>query len=250
MRRPVALLLPWCLVACGDLDVRSVREPQVVPAQLAGEWLGTWQSANQTASGAVVVRVQEFAGEPVVRIEFQNPCLEPRAYELVMTASLIELRAEGQVVLAAAVRADRSMDGIYQCEAESGTWTATWQRDLPTLVDLGGDWSGSLAVAGQPTRPIDLVLEQGVQDGSLVLEGLLDLGDLWPSLLPVRGSVFFREGGFEVVLATSAGSTPGLFLAGVGDRDPLQVETGFLQTIGSPVLPFQNGVFQIFWQGP
>ena len=68
--------------------------------------------------------------------------------------------------------------------------------------------------------------------------------------MPVWGTVQFGEGGFEVLLRTAIGSPPGLLLAGVGDRVPLQVESGLLQTIGDPVLPFSNGVFTIAWQGP
>ena len=55
----------------------------------------------------------------------------------------------------------------------------------------------------------------------------------------------FRDNSFEVLLATESGSIPGVLLTGIGDRVPLQIEAGLLQTIGSPVLPFQNGVFAI-----
>lgn len=227
-----------------------MRTPQAVPEALVGEWVGAWQSTSEASAGAVTLRVQEFEGEPLVQIDFQNPCIEPRTYELVVTAEAIELRAEGQTVVSATVVEAGRMVGVYNCTGESGTWGATWQRELPDLVDLGGDWSGSLAVAGQVARPLSLVLQQSVRDAHLELDGLLDLGELWPSLLPLRGTVVFNETGFEVLLSTDSGVLPGLLLTGMGDREPLQIEAGLLQTIGSPLLPFQNGVFTITRRGP
>lgn len=249
MRHLAALSLPWWLAACGDLHVKSIRSPQVVPAAFAGEWTGTWMSTDPAATGAIAVRVQEFAGEPVVHVEFQNPCIEPRSYELVLSGSTIELRAGADTVLAGALVEPQRLVGTYHCPLESGTWEATWQRDLPELADLGGIWTGTLAVPGQVTRPFELALEQDVDGGELRLTGLLDLGDVWPSLLVVRGPVAFRDDGFDLALQTLSGNSPGLLLAGSGDREPLQVESGLLLTIGSPVLPFSNGVFTISWQG-
>ena len=83
------------LAACGDLDVRTVRVPEVVPAPLEGEWTGTWTSDANGASGPLTVRVQEFGGEPLLSVDIVNACVENRAYDLVLGNGLIELR-DGQ----------------------------------------------------------------------------------------------------------------------------------------------------------
>ena len=245
--RHLAFSLVLLLAACGDLEVRSVRAPQSVPQELVGEWVGTWQSTAE-ATGAIVVRVQEFEGEPVVRVEFENPCIEPRSYDLVITAASIELRAEGAAVMTATLVEGRQLVGTYHCPEESGTWTASWQRELPAVQDLSGAWTGSLAAAGQPTRGIDLDLVQTVEGGDVRLQGFLWLHDLWPLPLEIEGTVLFREATFDLLLRTPVGSVPGLLVTGIGDYTPMRVENGLLQPIGTPVLPFPIAGFTIFRQ--
>ena len=250
MRRLIALSIASVLAACGDLNVRSVRAPQSVPVELAGEWVGSWQAATESASGAIVVQVQEYGGAPVVNVMLQNPCITPSIYELVVTGDTFELRAEGAVVLAATLQTDRRLVGTYQCPEESGTWSATWQRPLPELLDLGGHWVGQIAASGQPARGFALELTQSVAGGLVRLEGLLDLGELWPLLVPMRGSVAFRTGGYDLVLQTLPGITPNLLLAGAGVVDPLQVDNGVLQAVGAPVLSVPFAAFSMHRVGP
>jgi hypothetical protein len=250
MRTALALCLSWWLVACGDLGVRSVRTPPITPTTLAGEWVGSWQASSQTTSGAITVRVQEFEGEPVVRVAFVNPCITPAEYELVTTATTIELRDGATVVLAASVTDDRTMVGTYNCPNETGTWSAAWTRELPQVVDLGGRWSGTLGAASQPARPFELTLEQSVGGGQVLLQGVLDLGELWPFSVPLRGSVVFQDQGFDFVLQTLGSAQPDLLLAGSGSRAPLQVPTGLLQVFGATPLPFQTAVVTLAWQAP
>lgn len=251
MRSPVLLLLASCgLSACGDLDVRSVRAPQAVPRALIGEWTGSWHATQSGLEGGIVVRVQEFEGEPVVNVQFENPCIEPRTYDLVVTEATIELRADGRTVIAATVGEGRSLIGTYECTAESGTWSAVWQHDLPEVVDLGGDWDGTLVVGGQSNRAVHLELTQSVAGGMVLLDGLLDLGDAWPLPVPMRGTVVFRTGGYDVMLSTLAGNQPVLLLTGTGDTEPLRIENGILQALSSAPLPFQAGLFTVARQGP
>jgi hypothetical protein len=245
MRHALSLVLPALLAACGDLDVRSVRAaPTGVPSALIGEWQGTWQSSATAANGVVVVRVQEFDGEPVVNVQFQNPCLAPRAYDLVVTPATIELRADGQTVLAASLGDGRELVGTYTCSAEAGTWQAQWRRDLPVLLDLGGTWAGTVQFADQLVRPIELRLEQQVEGGEMLLQGELDLGDLWPAPIPVVGTVLFRDQGYDVTLHTPSGANPELLLSGGGTVDPLRIEAGLLHAANQS-LPFPLGVFTI-----
>jgi hypothetical protein len=237
------------LAACGDLDVRSVRSEPRVPAALVGEWQGTWNASTSSASGVVIVRVQEFAGEPIVNVQFQNPCLEPRSYDLVVTPATIELRADGQTVLAATLGEDRELIGVYTCANESGTWLATWRRDLPTLLDLGGEWTGTVMFGDQIVRPIALSLHQTVDAGAVELTGVLDLGDLWPVPVVVSGIAVFREQGYDLTLQTLAGSSPELVLSGSGLTEPMRVEAGLLHVLDQ-ALPFPIGVFALQQQGP
>jgi hypothetical protein len=250
MRRLAAFFAPCLFAACGDLDVRSVRAPQVVPPALIGEWSGTWHADGSGNSGSIVVRVQSFEGEPVVNVQIENPCVEPRTYQLVVTPATFELRADGQTVLAATLGEGRELIGTYHCSAEDGTWNATWQHDLPEVLDLSGDWSGTLVVGGQSDRPLALMVSQSVDGGVVLLDGLLDLGDVWPVPVPLRGSVEFRDDGYEVVLSTVPGNQPVLLLTGIGDRDPLRIENGVLQGLGGQPLPFQSALFTIARQGP
>lgn len=250
MRSLAVLVLSCAFAACGDLEVRSVRAPQAVPRELLGEWSGAWHSAESNSTGNILVRVQQFEGEPVVNVQIENPCIEPRTYDLVVTPATIELRADGRTVIAAVLGAGRELVGTYVCTAETGTWSAVWQRDLPEIADLAGDWSGTLVVGGQPDRPVALELAQRVEGGIVVLDGLLDLGDAWPLPVPMRGTAFFRADGYDVMLNTLAGNLPELWLTGVGDHEPLRIEHGILQALGPQPLPFQSGLFTIAHQGP
>ncbi len=250
MRSLLSLSLLAVLAACGDLDVRSVREqPPGVPAELFGEWQGTWQSSSSGATGVVIVQVQEFAGEPIVGVQFQNPCLEPRSYDLVVTPATIELRADGRTVLAATLGEGRELVGIYTCSSEDGTWSATWRRELPELLDLGGTWSGTVVFTDQVARPFTMELVQRVDGGAVEIDGTIDLGDLWPVPVVVSGGAIFRQTGFDLGLHTVAGSSPTVVLSGAGDLDPLRIETGLLHVL-EQALPFPLGVFSVQRQGP
>ena len=255
MRWPTSSLLSLLvLAACGDLDVRSVRVPEVVPASLEGEWSGTWTSAMSGASGPLTVRVQEFDGQPLLSVEIENACVEARSYDLVLGNGLIELRDGQRTVFAGVLGEGRTLLGTFTCDADDGTWTAAWQRDLPTLVDLSGTWNGSLATVETPLRVLRLQLDQGVRGGLLVLDGTLTIeglgagaGDL---VVPLEGSASFRSDGFDLGLRTLEGGAPALVLSGLGEADPLQVEVGVLQVLGASTLPFSQGVFRILWSAP
>ncbi len=248
MRYLVAISLSWLAAACGDLDVKSVRSPQVVPTALLGEWSGTWTSANASAattSGDVLVRVQAFEDQPIVQVQFDHPCVEPRVYELVLSGESIALRADGVVVLAASLAGEGQLLGTFQCPADLGTWSATRQRDLPVVLDLGGSWQAELAVIGAPVRAFDLSLVQSVRSGFVQLDGLLDLGDLWPLPVMVEGPVQFVGEEFQFALRTVVGSSPDVLLTAVGERLTLRVDVGMFQVVGASALPFNQGIFRM-----
>ncbi len=255
MRWLTSSLLPlFVLAACGDLDVRSVRVPEVVPASLEGEWSGTWTSVRTNASGPLTVRVQEFDSQPLLSVDIENACIETRSYDLVLGNGLIELRDGARTVFAGVLGEGRTLLGTFTCDSDDGTWTAAWQRDLPPLLDLSGTWNGSLATLENPQRALRLQLDQGVRGGVLVLDGTVaidGLGDDGGELVvPLEGAASFRSDGFDLGLRSLGGSTPNLVLSGLGDPDPLQVEVGVLQVLGASPLPFSQGIFRITWSMP
>lgn len=247
--RVCSLVLPLIAAACGDLELKTVKPPDAVPAGLEGEWEGSWHSVQSNTGGSLNVQVQEFESTPVVGVRIDNPCVTPREYQLVLTPSTIELRADGATVFAAALEAGGTLLGTYQCDSDLGSWMATWKRALPPIIDLTGHWEGTLSIAGQPELPIRLHTQQNVVSGQIVVEGALELTGLLPTPIGMVGSAQFREHGFDLLLRTADGVTPELLLTTFGDREPLRMEIGLLQVFGAQ-LPFQQGLVEFTWQGP
>ena len=250
MRIPVLLLsAAQCAVpACGDIDVVSRRSGQVIPLAMQGEWSGTWTSTSTNTSGTVAMRLQSYDGEAVVGVTIDNPCVVPRNYDFVITGTSMRLHAAGVDVFTAVLGDDRTMAGTYHCQADTGIWQATWQRDLPPIEDLSGVWEGTVVSAASGELPLVLVLDQSVRSGALVVDGALLLPGVLPSALAVSGSLRFREGLFDFVVGTTSGVVPVVQMAGVGDSPSLAIRDGLLQAAPSPWLPFQNAVWQASWQ--
>lgn len=243
MRTLLTCVLAALLAACGDLEVRSIPGSQTIPAELAGMWSGTWRSDANQEAGGVMIRIQEFEGEPVVSLTIDNPCLVPADYDLVFDGGVIALQADGVTVLQASLVAPRKLSGSYGCALDAGTWDADWVGALPEPIDLSGVWDGTAVSVGGMELSFSIDLEQSVQSGTLALAAQAELPSLLPFPVPLSGYVNFREDSFELVLQTELGVQPRLVLTGVGERDPLQVPTGLLQVIGQSPLPFQQGLF-------
>lgn len=246
------LLLLLCtstlvLTACGDIRVRHVPPPEVVPAELEGEWAGTWVSDETGETGTVGLRVQEFEGEPVIEVIIDHPAVVPGAYQLSFTGDAILLQVDGNVVFAASlVEASRQeLDGSFDWGGDQGTWSATWQRALPEPVDLGGTWQGVLQTVDGVPLPFTIELDQFVVAGQLGLSGLVALpAELWGEPVPVTGFVTFDDQGFQFLMQTEPGFPLQFLLSGRGDREPLQVPLGLLQIL-APQLPFSQAVLQM-----
>jgi hypothetical protein len=236
--------------ACGDIDVRSIRTSDAVPQALEGEWSGSWQSGDGADSGTLVLRIQDFAGEPVVSVQVAHPCVKPREYQFRATATTVELLADGEVVFGAVLGQDRTLVGSYQCTADSGTWDASWQRDLPPLLDLSGRWEGTISANGAPPQQLVMHLQQDVRGGALVMDGAAELPGALPEPIGVTGWLEFRDGVFEVLLTTLPGEVPIAFLTGLGDSDLLRIENGLLQAAIDPQLPVLQATWQAAWTGP
>lgn len=251
MRQFRAWCLPWCaaLAGCGDITVQSHRVAPSVPAQFLGEWVGSWSSAGtpEAASGGLTLSVQSFAGQPVFGVVLDNPCLMPGVYEVFTSETTLELRTGGAVVLTAVLGADRSLQGSYQCASDHGTLVATWQRELAPIVDLGGDWEGSLVGTSTLLSRLQLQLTQAVVNGQLVVDGTLALPDLGVAGVPVSGTARFRAGVFELWLQTPTGVEPGLRLAGLGDSTARELRDAVLSTAPGTPLPFLNARLFMAW---
>lgn len=243
-------VVPACLFAsCDGIRVRSVRSSNVVPRALQGEWTGSWSSSSLDGQGELTVQVQQFDGQPVLAVDVDNPCLVAGEYQLVLTGTTLTLRRNGAITLSGALGAEHTLAGTFTCAADEGTWHASWVRDLPPIVDLGGVWTGTIASSSAPEAHLELQLAQSVRGGVLALDGTLTLPGLVPGTMAITGSARFRGGTFDLVLVTPSGVVPNVQLAGIGDPAALTLTDGVCFTGGAP-LPFTQGVVQMRWDRP
>jgi len=238
-------MLAVLAAACGDLEVRSVPGSQTIPAALEGEWRGTWRSDRTNATGVVSIRIQEFAGEPVVALTINNPCLAPADYDLILSQGVLALQNEGVTVLEASLSAPNELSGTFGCALDDGTWTAELIGPLPEPIDLSGAWQGRVFVPGAFDESFEVTLQQSVQSGQLALTALAEIPSVLPFPIPMRGFVVFGEDDFDIVLETEPGVQPQLLLSGNGDRDPLGVPTGVLQVLSPAPVPFTQGLVEL-----
>lgn len=229
-----ALLL---LVGCGDIEVKSTRVGTAVPAQLQGEWIGSWASTRGPGTGSVTLQVQSFDGDPLVQVLVDNPCLQPQNYQLTMTGNSFELLADGRPLFSAVLGPDRTLVGTFECAADAGLWQATWTADLPPILDLGGVWQGQVQAAALPATDLVVTFVQSVRGGQLAIDGTLELPGLLPAPLPVVGTVRFHGSAFELLLTTANGIAPEVQLAGLGDPATLAIDDGLMVAAAIPQLP-------------
>jgi len=250
--RYLSFLTSFALVisAAGcDINVKSVRTGEIIPADLEGVWQGSWQSQQASLSGTLTLQLQEWQNKAVVSVATDNPCVEPHDYDLSLSAGKIELRDHGEIVFAAQFGPNRTLTGTYVCHQDSGQWAAQWTEALPPIVDLSGTWFGSLSTAGLPAQALSIELLQSVRHGTIVLDGLLRLPELSGAQVLLTGSAVFRKDGFDVLLATFPSSNPSLVLTGFGSTEPLRVDIGVISVLASqPPLTFTQGVWQVDWQ--
>jgi len=249
MRSLLLACFLFLAAACGDIDVREIRT-EGVPPELIGEWTGTWQSHLNVTGGMLLLRIQEFAGEPVVTVQVDHPCVKPREYEFRATATTVELLADGEVVFAAVVGSDRTLIGTYDCAADRGSWDASWLRELPPVIDLAGRWDGGIRLDGAPEQPFVMRLEQDVRGGALRLDGTIDLPGVLPEPLGITGWLEFHETTFEILLTTLPGEVPIAYMTALGNSALLRIEDGMLQAAISAQLPLLQATWHAAWTSP
>ncbi|MFY9344684.1 MAG: hypothetical protein WAT39_19485 [Planctomycetota bacterium] len=248
MRVAAALFVSCFAASCGDLDVRSLRTADAVPAALVGEWEGNWRSSATGRTGEVRVQVQEFGGEPLVHVDIDNPSVQPQVVDLVLTEDSIELRSGGEVVMSARLFQDRRLEGLFAVSGDRGTWSADWQRDLPPVGDLGGVWRGDLVPLGGDVVAIELELVQTVSSGQLRLDGLLAVPGAWPAPVAIEGSARFGAAGFELLARSVPGSAVPFTLSAAGaagEDGVLRLGAGLLHVTGDDPQPFRDATFTL-----
>jgi hypothetical protein len=220
------------LQSCGELAVQSTPGEQTIAAALAGEWRGTWQSDLTGASGEIVLRVQDFAGEPVVSMVLDNPCVTPDEYDLELSLGTLSMQADGVSVVQGTLASAERIVGAFGCALDHGTWFADRVGDLPELVDLGGSWSGLVALPGGLSQSVAVTLLQRVEGGRLALEASFEAPGLWPTPVPMSGVVTFGVEGFDLLLTSPAELQPFFAFSGMGERQPLAIPAGQLFVLG------------------
>jgi hypothetical protein len=171
-----------------------------LPPQMLGAWSGSWRSTLATQQGPVALRLQQFEGKPVVQIDTTHPCLQEGEYQFVLGATQLELLRDGDVVFQAAVDLPaRRFTGTYHCHEDSGTWTASWDHELPALGDIGGLWTGTFA-AGTVSRAFTMSIDQRWENGILLLDGQVVVEGLGVGFPITSGQVDFQGSTFDLRL--------------------------------------------------
>jgi|688.fasta_scaffold227400_3 hypothetical protein len=224
MRRSLLSILAAAavLLACGQIRTSVTDASSAVPSALAGEWSGTWTSSAGDGGGELVLRVQEFAGQPVVQINTDLPCLGGPSFQLQLAASAFTVRVGDVVVLAGELAAPGELSGQYGCAAGAGTWQATRARPLPSVKDLTGRWTGTLFFDGLPDAPFALDLRMRLDAGLLRLDGDIFVEGSDPAAVVGIASAFDDQG-FTIALSTPDGALRAL---ANGQLQPLRVDLG------------------------
>ncbi len=247
MKRLASLLLALlpALAACGDVKTNLSNSSAAVPAALVGEWTGTWTADGGGNAGTLTLRVQDFAGQPVVQIDTDMPCIAGTTFELLFAATSFTARVGGQQVLDGALTAPSQLAGTFTCAAGQGTWQATRQRVLPLVTDLSGAWSGALYLQGTTPQPFLLDLSMTLDSGVLRLDGVLDVqGE--PTATIVGYGLDFDDDGYQVFFETTDGR---LRAQGTGLYGPLRIENGQWGAFAGNT-PIGGGVFAMERQAP
>lgn len=245
MNRLFAVLLLLLAAACGDIKTSTPSQSTAVPPALAGEWTGTWTSTAGDVAGELTLRVQEFAGEAVVQIATDLPCIAGTSFQLQFMAASFSASIGQQEVLRGEVTAPSEMVGTYACAAGEGSWQATRVRTLPVIVDLGGAWTGALYREGATPQPFTLELQMTLEAGVLRLAGAL-AAEGQPTATIAGYAAEFDDAGFRLFFETTDGA---LRAQGDGLYGPLRVEAGQWGVFASGT-PIGGGVFAMERQAP
>lgn len=222
MIRLLVLLLLGLSLACGKLRTTITGSSSAVPDALVGEWRGSWTSAAGDSDGDLALRVQEFAGQPVVQIVTDLPCLTGATFQLQFTTATFTVRVDDVDVLTGSLLGPGQLGGQFGCGSGAGTWQASRTRALPPATDLTGRWNGTLFFEGLPAAPFALDLRMRLDSGVLRLDGEIFVEGSDPaSIVGIASN--FDDQGFAILVATPDGS---LRAQANGQLLPLRVDVG------------------------
>jgi hypothetical protein len=222
MIRLLVLLVLVVPLACGQVRSSLPDASAAVPSALVGEWSGAWTSATGDTGGDLALRVQEFAGQPVVQLVTDLPCLAGGSFQVQFTATDFTVRVGDTQVLAGALVGPGALAGQFGCGLGAGNWQATRTRALPPVTDLTGRWNGTLFFQGLPAAPFALDLRMQLDSGVLRLDGEIFVEGSDPAAIVGVASGFDDEA-FELMVTTPDGA---LQAQGTGRVLPLRVELG------------------------
>lgn len=244
MIRAILSLSLLLLAACGDIKT-NIPSASTVPTALVGEWTGTWSTTAGDQNGALTLRVQEFAGQAVVQIDTDLPCVAGTSFQLQFQSTSFTASIGGQQVLQGAVTAPGAMAGTFSCAAGTGSWQAARVRALPVVTDLSGVWNGALYRDGATPLPFTLTLQMTLDSGVLRLDGTIAVqGEPTATILGYAAD--FDTAGYQVFFETADGA---LRAQGNGLYGPLRVETGQWGAFVAGT-PIGGGVFAMDRQAP
>lgn len=244
-----AALAVAVLPSCFKVE-RTSTSRDVVPADWEGEWIGTWSASDGTGRGSMALHARSFEGLPVLQVETDNPCIGAASYTFARQGLSWELTGDDGTEFRGVLNPSRrQLSGTFACPREHGTWQVDFERSLPPIGDLGGEWNGSMAVVSPPVfAAIVLDLDQRWQGGVLRIGGVVHLWSLGLSVPIAEGRVDWRGDRFTLLLRTDANQGPGIWLQGRGSDGARSVEDGIF-LVDDPRLPFRTGSWNAAWVG-
>jgi hypothetical protein len=253
--RACLLLVPLlCAAACIRVERNATGTVGGLPEVILGAWHGNWTSAvpsGATTTGWISMRLQRFGNLPVIRIESDNPCLQPEVYRLEVTERRLQLTGTAAVFTGEFAPDWRSLEGAYSCGVDRGTWRSVWTRAMDPAGDLTGAWLGSYEVDPPASGggPFTLTLRQEWVQGTLQVRGTVTVPPLTPDLMVIAGEVHWDAGGFQVQLLTDPARAPFVVLTGQGDARRMVVSPGRFLVGTPPGNLLGSGSWDAFWAG-
>lgn len=243
-----ALAAVSCLAACYKVEAR-VTTSAVIPANLQGEWTGSWIDAAQSQQGRLGFLLRTFQGQPVLSIDTDLPAAQQQGLRYTFNGTHVEFVGLDVAFSGDLDAAARTFFGSYTSAQGDGSWRAEWTRALPAIVDLSGTWIGSFVSSSQAgtVGPLVLDLTQQLVDGQLRVTGSIELETYGLSVPVVDGRVDWQAETFEMQLISDVGALPIVQLSGVGDPAGLRVDQGQFVVLPPPGLPVSVGSWEAGW---
>lgn len=251
LRLLAALTAMAFCASCYKVQTRTTVS-SVVPAQLQGEWNGTWTDAAGQATGSLSFLLRTFQGQLVLSFETDNPAAQQQTFAFAfhgphVEVSSSEIRFSGDLDATARIFA-----GDFSGSGGDGTWQADWTRELPPIVDLSGTWIGSYRGDNEliPAGSMVLVLQQQLVQGQMRVTGSLELQDPSMQVPIVDGYVDWNADTFDVQMLSDISMLPIVQLTGVGDPLQRRIDHGQFLVLPPPGLPVGLGSWQAVWVAP